>query len=203
MKLHEIARIVHGTIYGQKIFVIDKILPPDDAGKHDLTFLFDPSIKTRAGAIISDKKIKKKNGIIVTNPKEAMYVLLKTLSKTSKKRDISSLSLIESNVALPRSCIIEPFAVIKKGANIGSRTCIGAHCFIDEGVIIGENCEIHPNTTIYKNTEIGNYVVIHANTVVGKQGFGYIKKKRYERLKHIGGVSVQDFVEIGSNVTID
>jgi UDP-3-O-[3-hydroxymyristoyl] glucosamine N-acyltransferase len=203
VKLHEIARIVHGKIYGQKNFVIDKILPPDDAGKHDLTFIFGTLVKTKAGAIISNEKVKKKNGIIVTNPKKAMYELLKTLSKTNKKKSVSPLSLIESNITLPRYCVIEPFAVLKKGVDIGSRTYIGSHCFIDEGVIIGKNCEIQPNTIIYKNTKIGNYVVIHANTVIGKQGFGYIKEKRYKRLKHIGGVSVQDFVEIGSNVTVD
>lgn len=203
MRLAEIARIVHGSLYGKKDFVVKNILPPEDAGKNDLTFLFNTSMKTHAGALVATKRIKDKNGIIVKNPKNAMYVLLKTLSKTTKKKHISTQSIIERDVLLPSSCIIESFAVIKRDAKIGNGTYIGAHCYIDEGVIIGKNCDIHPNTVIYKNTETGNFVTINANSVIGKEGFGYIKKRRYERFKHIGGVKIADFVEIGGNVTID
>lgn len=203
MKLSDVARIVNGLIYGKKFFNIKDILPPDDAGKNDLTFLFNASIKTKAGAIIAARKLKGKNGIVVKNPKEAMYLLLKELSKKDRKKNISTQSIIERDVSLPKFCIIEPFAIIKKDAKIGTGTYIGAHCYIDEGVIIGKNCDIHPNAVIHKNTRIGNYVSINSNTVLGKEGFGYIKKKRYERIKHIGGVEIKDFVEIGSNVTID
>jgi UDP-3-O-[3-hydroxymyristoyl] glucosamine N-acyltransferase len=70
-------------------------------------------------------------------------------------------------------------------------------------VVIGAHCEVYPNTTIYKKTKIGDFVVINSNSVIGKEGFGYIKQKRYQRLRHIGGVIVKNFVEIGSNVAID
>jgi UDP-3-O-[3-hydroxymyristoyl] glucosamine N-acyltransferase len=203
VKLFEIAHYVKGSVYGNKNFNITDILPPDDAKKNNLTFLFDSSVKTNAGAIITDRKLKGKNGIVVKNPKEAMYLLLKKLSKQNRKKYISNKSIIEPDVVLPRNCVIEPFSIIKEDVKIGNGTYIGTHCVIDEGVIIGKNCEIHSNTIIYKNTKIGDYVLINANTVIGKEGFGYIKKKRYERFKHIGGVIIKDFVEIGSNVTID
>ena len=203
MKLSEIAQFVKGTVYGKKNITIKEILPPDDAGKDDLTFLFDSLIKTNAGAIIANRKLRGKSGIIVKNPKAAMYSLLKKLDQDHRKKGISRQAIIAANTPLPKSCIIEPFAVIKENVKIGGGTYVGANCYIDEGVIIGRNCEIYPNTTIYKNTKIGNFVSINSNTVIGKQGFGYIKKKRYERLRHIGGVIINDYVEIGSNVTID
>ncbi|KPJ74212.1 hypothetical protein AMJ52_01455 [candidate division TA06 bacterium DG_78] len=206
MKLFEVARYVHGLLYGKKSFNIANIQPPDDANKDDLTFLFDPLTETNAGAVIANKKIKGKNGIVVEDPKEAMFILLERLSTISNKRrkkEISSMAIIEDNVVVPKSCIIEPFVIIKSGAKIGNETYIGANCVIDRDTSIGKNCEIHPHTVIYKNTKIGNFVSIHSNTVIGKEGFGYIKKRGYKRFKHIGGVVIGDFVEIGSNVTID
>lgn len=203
MRLSEVAQIVSGIIYGNKNFVIKNILPPEDAKKYDLTFLFDNSYRTEAGAIIATKKVIGKNCIIVKEPKKAMFKLLKGLSKKEKVKSIAPQSIIEEGVSLPKHCVIEPYCVIKRNAIIGNGTYIGAHCFIDEGVVMGKKCAIHHNTVIYKNTMIGNFVDINSNTVIGKEGFGFIKLKNYGRIKHIGGVIIKDFVEIGSNVTID
>jgi UDP-3-O-[3-hydroxymyristoyl] glucosamine N-acyltransferase len=206
VKLFEVASYVKGILYGKKNFIIENIQPPNDATTNDLTFLFDPSQKTNAGAVIAKRKIKGKNGIIVKDAREAMFILLEKLSTRSSKRKITEISpraIIEENVTLPTSCIIEPFVIIKSGAKIGDSTCIGAHCVIDRDVSIGKHCEIHPHTVIYKNTQIGNFVSIHASAVIGKEGFGYVKKRGYKRFKHIGGVVIGDFVEIGGNVTID
>jgi UDP-3-O-[3-hydroxymyristoyl] glucosamine N-acyltransferase len=203
VKLFEVARYVNGLVYGEKKFTIENIQPPDDAEKNDLTFLFDASTKTNAGAVIANKEIKGKNGIIVEDPKEAMFILLEKLSNKRRKKQISSKAIIEDNVTVPKSCIIEPFVIIKRDAEIGGATYIGANCFIDEGVSIGKHCELYPHTVIYKNTKIGNFVSIHSNTVIGKEGFGFIKQDGYKKLKHIGGVVIDDFVDIGGNVTID
>jgi len=203
MKLSDVAAIVNGMVYGKGNFEIKNILPPEDAGKNDLAFLLDTTKKTRAGAVITDKKIKGKNGVIVANPKKAMYLLLKSLVKVSRKREISPRAIIAANVILRAGCVVEPFAVIKPLVKLGSGTYIGANCYIDDGVIIGKNCEIRPHTTIYKNTKIGDFVVIDSNSVIGKEGFGYIKKKRYERIRHIGGVIIKNFIEVGANVAID
>ncbi len=203
MKLSDINRIVKGSVYGNKDFKIREILPPEDAHTCDLTFFLDPSKRTRAGAIIASEKHKGKNGIVVKNPKEAMYLLLKNLARTERKKEISQQATIAKNVSLPKSCAVEPFVVIRDGARVGAGTYIGAHCYIDEGVTVGKNCELHPQTILYKNTKIGDFVIIHSNTVIGNEGFGYVKKKKYEKLRHIGGVIIKNFVEIGSNVTID
>jgi len=203
VKLSDIAAIVGGSRYGRDL-EIRNILPPEDAQRNDLAFLFNPSKKTRAGAVIARHKIAGKSGVVVNNPQEAMYILLKKISTTKRRKRISHDAVIEEEISIPRSCVIEPFAVIKRGARIGTGTYIGAHAYIDEDVSIGKDCEIHANTTIYKNSRIGDFVSISSNTVVGKEGFGYLRRKsRYERLRHIGGVVIRDFVDIGSNVTID
>jgi UDP-3-O-[3-hydroxymyristoyl] glucosamine N-acyltransferase len=203
VKLAEVGRIVKGSVYGKKNFSVKNILPPDDAKRSDLTFVFNSKKTTKAGAIVGQKRYAGKSGIIVKDPKKAMYVLLKYLSKKKKKKEISSQAFIDDSVTVSNLCTIGQFAVVKKNVTIGNSTFIGAHCYIDEDVVIGKNCEIHPHVIIYRNTKIGDYVVINSNTVIGKEGFGYFKKKRYERLRHVGRVVIGSFVEIGGNVTID
>jgi len=203
VKLVEIARIVNGSIYGKGNFEIVNILPPEDAKRSDLTFLFDSTFKTQAGAIIAKRKYKGKSGVVVKDPKEAMYNLLRKIANSKRKGEISKKALIGKNIVLPKSCIVEPYAIIKDNVKIGRGSYVGAYCYIDKGVIIGKNCEIYPNTTIYQNTKISDFVVVDSNTVIGKEGFGFLKLKRYERIKHIGGVIIDDFVEIGANCAID
>jgi len=54
------------------------------------------------------------------------------------------------------------------------------------------------------NCRLGNNVVIQANSTVGSTGFGYSFIEGVHRLiPHIGGVIIEDFVEIGANCCID
>ncbi len=203
MKLADIVTIIGGKVYGNSDFEVRNIMPPEDASASDLTFLFDASVNTNAGAVICQHEIIGKSGIVARDPKEAMFVLLRAFARAETRGGVSTLSNIEAGAELEASCTVEPFAVIRRESRIGAATYIGAHCYIDEGVVIGENCRIHPNTSIYRRAQIGRFVVIESNSVIGKEGFGYIKRERYERMRHIGGVIIGDFVEIGSGVTID
>ena len=84
MKLNDVAGIVGGTAYGNVEFRIASILPPEDAQTLDLTFLFESKQQTKAGAIISDREIAGKNGIVVEDTKEAMFCLLRELGRRQK-----------------------------------------------------------------------------------------------------------------------
>jgi UDP-3-O-[3-hydroxymyristoyl] glucosamine N-acyltransferase len=203
VKLVEIAKIVKGVPYGDEGITISNVTSPDEAQKSDLTFLFDRDRKTDAGVVISAERVSGKSGIIVKDTRRAMYLLLKEIVKKRESKGISPKSSIEENAKISRSCTIEPFAVIKKNTIIGSNTYIGAQCYIDEYVTIGDNCEIHPNVVIYTQTKIRDFVIIGANSVIGKEGFGYIKNEKYEKIRHVGGVIIESFVELGSCVTVD
>ena len=64
---------------------------------------------------------------------------------------------------------------------------------------------IHGNIFIYDQVSIGSDVTIHSGTVVGADGFGYEKDENGEVFKfpHIGGVIIENDVEIGANTCID
>jgi UDP-3-O-[3-hydroxymyristoyl] glucosamine N-acyltransferase len=76
--------------------------------------------------------------------------------------------------------------------------------YIGSGVSIGDNSIIHPNVTIRENVSIGKGVIVHSGTVIGSDGFGYILEKgEHYKIPQVGGVIIEDNVEIGSNVSID
>ncbi|MEO0205797.1 MAG: UDP-3-O-(3-hydroxymyristoyl)glucosamine N-acyltransferase [candidate division WOR-3 bacterium] len=202
MRLKEIAKIVKGKLYGKNI-EIKNILPPEEADVNSLTFLFDAKMKTAARTVIAQTRIPGKNNIVVPDCKKAMYYLLNKITEKKKQPMIAKTAVIEKGAKISGNCIIESHAIIKKGVRIGKGTYIGAGAFLDENVIIGDYCTIEHNVVIYIKTAIGNYVQVGANSVIGKQGFGYVKFRRFKRLSHIGKVIIKDYVDIGSNVAID
>ena len=72
-------------------------------------------------------------------------------------------------------------------------------CKIGSGTIINSFCTVNDDTTI------GNNVIIHSGSKIGNDGFGYVKLKdcSYRKFPHIGGVEIENNVEIGANTCID
>ena len=58
---------------------------------------------------------------------------------------------------------------------------------------------------LYDKVNIGQNCLIHSNTVIGSDGFGYAQGSNGDWIKipHVGGVIIEDQVEIGSNTSID
>jgi UDP-3-O-[3-hydroxymyristoyl] glucosamine N-acyltransferase len=76
--------------------------------------------------------------------------------------------------------------------------------FIGKNVRIGKNSRIYPGVSLMDNTTIGENCIVGPNTVLGHFAFYYKKKDNvYERMHTIGGVELEDYVEIGAACTID
>ncbi len=99
---------------------------------------------------------------------------------------------------------IHPTAVVDDRAQIGNNVYIGPNCTIGN-CIIGDNSVIYGNVFIFDNVKIGRHVTIMPNSTIGGVGFGYERndKEEFELFPHIGGVEIQDFVDIGANTCID
>lgn len=105
---------------------------------------------------------------------------------------------------------IDASARIAQGVFIGEHVSIGANVIIHPGVSIlphvsiGDNSVIYPNVSIYPFTQIGKNCRIHAGVVIGSDGFGYtFDQGQHKKIWHMGGVEIQDNVEIGSNTSVD
>ena len=99
---------------------------------------------------------------------------------------------------------IHPSSIIES-KNIGKDVIIGPHCYIAPEVTIGDNTIIHGGVHVYRKTSIGKNVIINSNTVIGEDGFGFEKNQdgKWEKFPHLGGVEIQDDIEIGANTCID
>ena len=113
-------------------------------------------------------------------------------------------------VRIGENTTIGDYCHIGRNVVIGEGCRIYPHVFIDDDVVLGDNAIVYPHVTIFRNTRIGRRVIIHAGAVIGDDGFGFnqvldLEKGRLHHLKneHIGGVIIEDFVEIGSQVCID
>lgn len=99
---------------------------------------------------------------------------------------------------------IHPSAVIHPKATIAENCYIGAHCYVGE-CEIGENSIIYPNTSIHDNVYIGKSVIIDSGSVIGAAGFGFVREDDGTpvRFPQLGGVIIEDHVEVGANSCID
>ena len=103
----------------------------------------------------------------------------------------------------PEGVEINETAQIDTSASLGEGTHIGPHVYIGPGVIIGKNCIIEAGVSV-THTRMGNGVHILGGARIGQAGFGFEQSPQgLVRVPQLGGVAIEDEVEIGANSTID
>jgi UDP-3-O-[3-hydroxymyristoyl] glucosamine N-acyltransferase len=118
---------------------------------------------------------------------------------------------------------VHPSAVVAASARIGEGASVGALASVGEDVEIGAGAIIHPLVSVYPGAKVGEESVIHSHVsiregvvigkrvtihngcVIGADGFGYVKGPdgRHVKIPQVGGVIIEDDVEIGANTAID
>jgi UDP-3-O-[3-hydroxymyristoyl] glucosamine N-acyltransferase len=97
-----------------------------------------------------------------------------------------------------------PHAVVEAGARIGAGSILHAGVVVGQGCCVGRECILYPYVVLYPGVQIGDRVVLHAGVVVGSDGFGYIADgTRQWKFPQVGGVVIEDDVEIGAHTVID
>jgi UDP-3-O-[3-hydroxymyristoyl] glucosamine N-acyltransferase len=93
---------------------------------------------------------------------------------------------------------------IADDAKIGNRCVLYPGVFLGAESEIGDDCIIYSNAVIYDGCKIGNRVIIQANATIGNDGFGFATHDGvHHKIPHIGGVCIEDDVEIGSGCVIE
>lgn len=212
MKLRELKDIIGGQIAGDTEVEITGVAGLKEAKQGDITFLADKknlkdAYAAKASAVIVKEAVEglSKSMLIVEKPHLAFAMALEVFyKKPFKPLGISNKAIIGREVSLGSDVTVYPLAHINDRVLIGDRVTIFPGVYIGEDVSIGNDTLIYPNVTIRENVKIGKGVIIHPGTVIGANGFGYVQDKgEHIKIPQVGGVIVEDNVEIGAGVTID
>ena len=183
-----------------------------EAGPGQITFIagqqYLKDLETsRAAAVLAplDTPQISKPVLRVKNPKLAFARVLEIFYvKPYRPSGVSDSASIGKDVAIGRDCSIHPFVVLGDGAQVGDRVTIHPGVCVGECSSVGDDSVIHANVSIGHGVSIGKRVIIHAGTVLGSDGFGFVTDGgRHQKIPQVGGVVIEDDVEIGGNCTID
>jgi UDP-3-O-[3-hydroxymyristoyl] glucosamine N-acyltransferase len=212
ISLSRLAEILGGQLSGSGEIEIIGAGGIAEAGPGQITYIAGPQyIKdlpaSKASAVLApvDAPPLPLPAIRVKNPKLAFARVLKLYyDKPYTAQGISDKASIAPTATIGRECSIHAFAVIAERAVIGDRVTIHSGCFIGEDCRIGDDTVIHPNVTLGSNTSVGKRVIVSAGVVIGSDGFGFVTAEgRHHKIPQVGGVIIEDDVEIGANSAVD
>jgi UDP-3-O-[3-hydroxymyristoyl] glucosamine N-acyltransferase len=213
----QIAQIIGGTVDGNADIAVSSFGKIEEAKEGQLAFLANPKYEEylySTGAdiiIINESQILKEpltaTLIRVPDAYSAFALLLRQYERLQGQQmvGIQEPVYIHATAKKGEDIFIGAFTYIGENVVIGDAVKIYPNAYIGNNVTIGEKTIIHPGVKIYHDCIIGSRVVIHAGTVVGGDGFGFAPQPdgSFKKIPQMGNVIIEDYVEIGSNATID
>ena len=214
----QISELLNGEIVGDENASVNDMAKIEEGTTGTITFLANPKYEdfiysTQSTiALVNKTFVPTQNlpaSLTLIKVDDAYQCLTKLLSiydqVNSHKEGVESPSFIAEGVEVSADCYVGAFVYIAKGVKIGKGVKIYPHCYIGDNVSIGDNTTLFSGVKVYNNCKIGNDCTIHSGVVIGSDGFGFAPNSanNYQKVPQIGNVILEDFVEIGSNSTID
>jgi UDP-3-O-[3-hydroxymyristoyl] glucosamine N-acyltransferase len=212
MTLGEVARLVGGELRGDAAAVIERVAGLEDAGPGSLTFFADKRhagllAQTRATAVLvpPDAPPVSTATIVVPHPYVAFVQIVEALHPPRRPgAAVHPTAVVAASASLGPGAFIGPWVVIGERVRIGRDAVLHAGVVVYDDVVIGERFTAHARAVVREGARLGDRVVLHAGAVVGSDGFGYLPLPDGPRaIPQIGGVVLEDDVEIGANATVD
>jgi UDP-3-O-[3-hydroxymyristoyl] glucosamine N-acyltransferase len=213
LKLQDIAARLDCRVDGDGTIDIRGVARIEDAGPGDLTFFANPKYAaelraTRASAVIlGDNAEAAPCAMLRARQPYLAFARAVSLFEDPWRPapGVHELASVADGVTLGEQVSIGPFAVVEQGARIGARTIVHAHAFVGRQTEIGDDCILHAHVSIRERIRIGNRVILQNGAVVGSDGYGFARRPdgTHQKIPQIGGIVVEDDVEIGANTTID
>jgi UDP-3-O-[3-hydroxymyristoyl] glucosamine N-acyltransferase len=209
----QIAEKINARLEGDGSIEIESIGPVGATRGNDITFVTDEKhlaalAKSEAAAAIVNEPVEDFHGaqLIVKDVNAALIDTLKLFAPklTPPAAGVHPAAVIGRNVEIAGSASVGPNVAVADNVRIEENCVLAAGVQVGENSIIGRDSRLDSNVVIYHSCRIGRGVIIQANTTIGSTGFGYAQVEgRPVLIPHIGGVIIEDFVEIGANCCID
>jgi UDP-3-O-[3-hydroxymyristoyl] glucosamine N-acyltransferase len=213
----QIALLINGKIEGDPQASVGSFGKIEEAVSGQLAFLANPKYEeflytTGASVIIVNETLELKQPVQATliRVPDAYTAFASLLTKyqeiaAQQLTGIQEPSYRASTAKLGDKVFVGAFAYLGEGVIIGNNVKIYPLVYIGENVRVGDNTVLYPGVRIYHNCVVGKNVTIHAGSVIGADGFGFAPQSdgSFKKVPQIGNVEIEDYVEIGANVTID
>ena len=212
MRLEVLAQRVGGELTGDPSFEVDRVVPPEEAGPGAVVVLTDPrrlpDAEAAGVAVIlpHDAPPTRLPAIRVKSVRLALAMALRALvPRVPPAPGVHPTCVLGDRVQLGSEVFLGPYVVVGNNVTLGDRVQLHSHVVVEDGVQVGAESVLHPHVTIRHDCRLGARVVIQSGTVIGSDGFGYAQDAQHRHLliPQVGGVVIEDDVEIGANVTVD
>jgi UDP-3-O-[3-hydroxymyristoyl] glucosamine N-acyltransferase len=212
LTLAQIHQLVGGTLHGDGACVLTSLASLGDATPHALAFIAnDQAAKLpggiKAGALLvhrhfADLSIPQ---LVVPNPLLAFAQVAQSFFvRPPAARGVDAQAIQGAGVVIGADPSIWPFVTLGDRVTIGARVTLYPGVYIGADSTVGDDSILYPNVVVREGCSIGARVIIHSGTVIGADGFGYVQHEgRHHKIPQLGGVTIEDDVEVGANVTID
>ena len=210
--LGRIAEALGATLEGDPARVIVGVAALDIAGPEHVSFLVHPryqraAAQSAAGALVAGRDAEGLPQALlrVDSPPAALIALLRLFyPEPPAAAGIHATAVVADGAHVDPTAWVGASAVVEPGARIGARSRVGALCFVGAGAVLGDDVVLHPRVVVTDGVRVGDRVIVHPDAVLGADGFGYaFDGTAHRKIPQVGGLRIEDDVEIGANSTID
>jgi UDP-3-O-[3-hydroxymyristoyl] glucosamine N-acyltransferase len=211
--LRELAERLQCRLEGDGGVDVGRVAAIDEAGPGDVTFLSNPKYAsklstTRASAVIADDTVAEAPCPILRTANvylafaDAVALLM---SPARPAPGVSPHASVDPSARLAADVTVGPFVAIGARAHIGARTVLHPHATVGADAVIGDDCHIHAHVSIREGVRIGTRVIVQDGAVIGSDGYGFARRPdgSHQKIPQVGGVVIEDDVEVGAGSTID
>ena len=210
--LGQLAEVLDAKLTGDPACVVTGVATLDGASANDISFLTDPRYEAAArvsgaGAFIVPAGTRGLPAPVLEceSPQSALIELLTLFHPPlALVPGVDATAVVAANAIVHPSAAIGPLAVVEAGARVSARVRVHALAYVGSGVEIGEDSVVYPLAVVREGVRVGRRVILHPGVVLGADGFGYTRDwTTYRKIPQVGGVLIEDDVEIGANSTVD